>query len=119
MKNPLSKGCDFIDEIKPICTLTPLENQKVGDCYHYHCRWQSKDNFKIKISVKEPYDTIDIHLYPEVDLSSMYSLILMSIVITLFCTMVTSNSAFIAGYAGGMLSGSSKSVHSYVSSGRC
>ena len=113
------KGCKYVDEIKPICTLTPLENQKPGDCYHYECRWQSKDNFKISVSVKEPYDTIDVHLYPDYDLSPIFSVIFMTIFITLFCSIITSDTAFVAGYAGGMLSNwdSDNSYHS--SSGRC
>ena len=108
------KGCDFIHEIKPICILSPLKNTILDECYHYHCHWQSKDNFKIKMSVKKPYDTIDIHIYPEIDMTSIYSLILMSVFIAL---LVTSNNAFIAGYAGGMLS--SSNINTISSSGIC
>lgn len=97
-----TKGCDFIVEIKPICTLTPIENQKAGDCYHYHCNWQSIDNFRIKISVKEPYDTIDIDLYPLYDYSPIMKLLMFSIVISIWICMTSSSNPFIVGYAGGI-----------------
>ncbi len=115
-----SKGCKYIHEIKPICTLTPIEEQNVGDCYHYHCRWDSKDSFKIKVYVKDPYDTIYIDLYPISDLSPTAILIVIFIMLTLFTYMLSSGNPFIVGYAGGMLSSWGSYGGGYESlSGRC
>ena len=116
-----SKGCDFISEIKPVCTLTPIENTKVGHCYHYHCRWQSKDNFVIKMSVKEPYDTIDIDLYPSYDFSFITKLFMSSIILSIWICMASSSSPFVAGYAGGLYSSrwTSNSGGYGTSSGTC
>ena len=116
-----SKGCDFINEIKPVCTLTPLENQKAGDCYHYHCRWQSKDNFRIQMSVKEPYDTIDIDLYPLYDYSPITKLLMFIIVLSLWSCMASSPNPFISGYVGGIYSSwwSSNDGGYETSSNRC
>jgi len=101
-----SKGCKYIHEIKPICTLTPLEEQNVGNCYHYNCRWNSKDSFKIKMHVKDPYDTIYIDLYPTSDLSPAATMIILCIMLILWFCMLSSQSAdaFVAGYTGGVFS---------------
>ena len=53
----------FINEIKPVY-VNIFRKSKAGDCYHYHCRWQSKCR---NSNIARTIDTIDIDLYPLYD----------------------------------------------------
>ena len=117
-----SKGCVNIINIKPVCTLTPLENPTDEKCYHYYCKWQSKDGFKIEMKVNDEYDTIVIDLYPTSDMSPAATLIMILIVLSLWCCMISSGDPYYAGYAGGIAAsswGSSGGSGYGSSSGTC
>ena len=116
-----TKGCENIVNIKPVCILTPLENPTKEKCYHYHCKWQSKDGFKIEMKVNNAYDTIVIDLHPISDLSPVATLFLVLIGLSIWCCMFSSGDPYCAGYAGGIAAswGSSGGSGYRSSSGTC
>ena len=105
-----TKGCSIL---QIICTLTPLEVQKHGDCYHMECKWQDNDLMNIKWVIKPPYTNVHVDMYPKSDISPVFSLIVIVLLLSIACCMASSNDPFIAGVAGGALaSGYSSSGYS-------
>lgn len=114
------KGCNNILLQKPLCILTPIENQEDGKCYHYSCSWQSKDNFDIMVVVDNDYETILVDMYPNVDMSPTITFVLTLGILIIWICMMSSKDPFNAGIAGGLLFSSWYEKGNYCSiSGIC
>ena len=91
-------GCEKLREDGNIvCRLTLLADQTV-DCYHMECQWKEQDNYILTWSISPPYDTINVAMKPELDLSpremTFWAIILLSLWLSLAC--ISPELAFIA-----------------------
>ncbi len=72
--NYSTRGCENLREDGNIvCRLTPLPDQTTN-CYHMECQWKEQDNYILEWSISPPYDTINVAMKPELDLSPEMSL---------------------------------------------
>ena len=113
------KSCQHIHKYNVQCTLTPLENQEVGKCYHMKCNWKNKDTGNIRWSIPGPdYDTIHIDMFPAFDIDPVSEFLLFILVISMLacvaCSMGDTNSALLVGF--GIGSSYSSGGDNYTSS---
>jgi len=98
MGNYSKGGCENLREDGNIvCRLTPLTDQTV-DCYHMECQWKEQDNYALSWSISHPYDTIDVEMKPEFDISPEMSLFFTLLLLALWLPMACAHPeiAFIA-----------------------
>jgi hypothetical protein len=91
------KACQHIHKYNVQCTLTPLENQEVGKCYHMKCNWKNKDTGNIRWSIPGPdYDTIHIDIDPAFEF--LLFILIISMLACVACSMGDTNSALLVGF---------------------
>lgn len=116
-KGVYKKACKNIHKYNFKCTLTPLEKQQVGKCYHMTCSWEKQDNAKIAWSISGPYyNTIHVDMYPGLDIHPFFEFLLFILVISiLLCFSCSGNGG---AFATGAFMGSafSNSGSNYASS---
>jgi len=98
------KACNKVRTLKIKCTLTPLINQKSGDCYHMSCQWKNIKNMKIKWLIASPYNEIHVDIYPKLDIHPLVEIFLFLIMFLCLCAVASNDDPFVAGYAGGSIS---------------
>ena len=96
------KSCQHIHKYNIQCTLTPLEKQVVGKCYHMKCNWKTQGNGNIRWSISGPeYDTIHIEMFPTLDIHPSFEFLLFIVIISMLCcvscSMGDTSSALLVG----------------------
>jgi len=85
-------GCRRLkDDGNIVCKLTPLDKPRNGKCYHMRCTWKEQDNYKLSWDIKPPYNTIQVAMTPELDLSPAQTLFCTLFVLFLWIAVASSN----------------------------
>ena len=85
-------GCRMLREHGNIvCKLTPFDKPQNGKCYHMRCDWKEQDNYKLSWDIKPPYDTVQVTMTPELDLSPGWGLFLVVIFLFLWIPFACAN----------------------------
>ncbi len=89
MGNYSRSGCENLrKDGNIVCRLTPLADQTV-DCYHMECQWKEQEDYILSWSISHPYDTIDVEMKPEFDISPemslFFTLILLALCLPMAC----------------------------------
>ena len=87
--NYSTRGCEKLrKDGNIVCRLTPLPDQ-TSNCYHMECQWKEQDNYILEWSISPPYDTINVAMKPELDLSPgemvFWTIILLGLWLPLAC----------------------------------
>jgi len=77
------KTCNHIDKYDIKCTLTPLEKQEDGRCYHILCSWETSHAPTLALNIPGPdYDTIHVYMYPALDIHPFYEFLLLTLIMS-------------------------------------
>ena len=85
-------GCKRLKEDGNIvCNLTPLDKPRNGKCYYMRCNWKEQDNYKLSWDIKPPYNTIQVAMTRELDLSPSQTFFCTLFVLFLWIAVASSN----------------------------